>query len=466
MAVLACLSSARCPKAGRVIELLRLNEDWGQGLELWTLLQRRGLTGVPFTGESPPSALTPGFATRVSECLRELRSGKVSTLLVSGLPEAGHRRVIAALLERFGRDGDMVAWFDQYPQSAEKFLQSLLQKWGLDVEDSAEDELKALVELFIGHQSGKGQVAYVCLPADEVPGEAVEALVSWLVGLRYNGEFTVRLVLLGPPERTIPDFLRGSSPEAAAARGLAHHQAPGLEPAELEHYVHTRLKLVGVGKPADVIPVELCRLAGAYADGEIPVLNRLMLTVLERAAGEGDGALVVRQSHIETAAAALGLELESETLSADGGSMQDQLEQDQAVLVFSAGGAVTHQVELTRQRMVMGRDGDCDIPLDSRFISRFQCLFMGTPRGWYVLDLASTNGTFVNARRIREHLLRNGDVIAIGRHQVRFVQGGDDPEHDEASEYLSTEMLVSRNALRAVTLDDSGSLSRRGGAPL
>lgn len=420
---------------------------------------------MPFSGESPPSALTPAFAARVSECLRELRSGKSSTVLVSGLPEAGHRRVIAALLERFGRDGDMVAWFDHYPESADSFLQSLLHKWGLDVEDSAHDELKALVELFIGHQAGKGQVAYVCLPADDLPADEVQTLVRWLVGLRYNGGFTVRLVLLGLPDRAIPDFLGGGSPETAAARGLAHHQAPGLEPAELEHYVHTRLKMAGVDKPAELIPRQLCRLAGAYADGEIPSLNRLMLAVLERAAAEGEGAIVVRQSHIEKAAEALGLELESETLSADGQSTQDQIDDAQAVLVFSAGGAITHQVELTRERMVMGRDGDCDISLDSRFISRFQCLFMGTPRGWYVLDLASTNGTFVNALRIREHLLRNGDVIAIGRHQVRFVQGGDTPEEDEVPEYLSTEMLVSQNALRGASADDSGSLDRRGGVP-
>lgn len=434
-------------------------------MDLKTLLVRRGLTAVPFTGESPPSALTPAFATRVSECLRELRGGKVSTVLISGLPETGHRRVIAALLERFGRDGDMVAWFDHYPESADTFLQSLLHKWGLDVEDSAQDELKALVELFIGHQAGKGQLAYVCLPADELPCEEVEALVRWLVGLRYSGEFTVRLVLLGLPDRAIPEFLRGGSAETGAARGLAHHQAPGLEPAELEHYVHTRLKMVGVNKPAEFIPVELCRLAGAYADGEIPLLNRLMLEVLRRAAAEGDGALVVRQSHIENAAEALGLELLAETLSADGQSADDQPGNDQAVLVFSAGGAVTHQVELTRERMVMGRDDDCDIAVDSRFISRFQCLFMGTPRGWYVIDLASTNGTFVNARRIREHLLRDGDVIAIGRHQVRFVQAGAEQDHDEPPEYLSTEMLVSRNALRAAGVDDSGSLDRRGGAP-
>jgi adenylate cyclase len=53
-------------------------------------------------------------------------------------------------------------------------------------------------------------------------------------------------------------------------------------------------------------------------------------------------------------------------------------------------------------------------------VSRFQNLFMETPDGWLLIDLSSTNGCFVNGRRVREHRLRDGDLIVIGHHQVRF----------------------------------------------
>ena len=33
----------------------------------------------------------------------------------------------------------------------------------------------------------------------------------------------------------------------------------------------------------------------------------------------------------------------------------------------------------------------------------------------------STNGCFVNGRRVREHHLRDGDLIAVGHHQLRFL---------------------------------------------
>jgi pSer/pThr/pTyr-binding forkhead associated (FHA) protein len=38
-----------------------------------------------------------------------------------------------------------------------------------------------------------------------------------------------------------------------------------------------------------------------------------------------------------------------------------------------------------------------------------------------LIDLSSTNGCFVNGRRVREHRLRDGDLIVIGHHQVRFT---------------------------------------------
>jgi len=71
--------------------------------------------------------------------------------------------------------------------------------------------------------------------------------------------------------------------------------------------------------------------------------------------------------------------------------------------------------------MVLGRDESCDISLDSRYVSRFQNLFLETADGWMLIDLSSTNGCFVNGRRVREHRLRDGDLIAVGHHQMRFT---------------------------------------------
>ena len=36
------------------------------------------------------------------------------------------------------------------------------------------------------------------------------------------------------------------------------------------------------------------------------------------------------------------------------------------------------------------------------------------------MDLNSTNGTFVNAKRVSNHVLLDNDVISIGQHKIKF----------------------------------------------
>ncbi len=78
--------------------------------------------------------------------------------------------------------------------------------------------------------------------------------------------------------------------------------------------------------------------------------------------------------------------------------------------------------------MILGRDAGCDISLDSTYLSRYQNLFMQTSNGWMIIDLSSTNGCFVNGRRVREHRLRDGDFISVGHHQLKFAVLGAAPK--------------------------------------
>ncbi len=51
--------------------------------------------------------------------------------------------------------------------------------------------------------------------------------------------------------------------------------------------------------------------------------------------------------------------------------------------------------------MLVGREVECDIQLDSRKISRYHAKLITSPNGLYVEDLNSSNGTFVNQQQIR-----------------------------------------------------------------
>ena len=106
-----------------------------------------------------------------------------------------------------------------------------------------------------------------------------------------------------------------------------------------------------------------------------------------------------------------------------------------AQLLVTSRGQVVAEIKLNRPRMVLGRDQSCDISLDSSYVSRYQNLFMETTGGWMLIDLSSTNGCYVNGRRVSQHELQDGDIIAVGNHQISFVGPGG--ERDEPSSELA-----------------------------
>jgi pSer/pThr/pTyr-binding forkhead associated (FHA) protein len=64
----------------------------------------------------------------------------------------------------------------------------------------------------------------------------------------------------------------------------------------------------------------------------------------------------------------------------------------------------------------VGRATGADFVLDAPMVSRLHCRLTATPTGHLeVLDLESTNGTFVNDRRITSAVLAAGDRLRIGR---------------------------------------------------
>jgi len=72
------------------------------------------------------------------------------------------------------------------------------------------------------------------------------------------------------------------------------------------------------------------------------------------------------------------------------------------------------RVYLNKSSTVMGRDPDCDFFVDNVDVSWRHCLLDLQSRGMSVLDLNSTNGTFVNGILVRDAPLKPGDRLEIG----------------------------------------------------
>jgi hypothetical protein len=64
---------------------------------------------------------------------------------------------------------------------------------------------------------------------------------------------------------------------------------------------------------------------------------------------------------------------------------------------------------------VIGRAPECELRLDDTYASSQHARLFGKDAGWYVEDLGSTNGTFVNEQRLAAPaLIQAGDRIRVG----------------------------------------------------
>lgn len=101
-------------------------------------------------------------------------------------------------------------------------------------------------------------------------------------------------------------------------------------------------------------------------------------------------------------------------------------------LEFSFNSSKLGEFPLNKEVMTIGRKEDNDIRIENLAVSGHHAKLLTIFEDSFLEDLNSTNGTFVNGKSINKHPLRNGDVIVIGKHELRYINDsasmGDDGE--------------------------------------
>ena len=71
-------------------------------------------------------------------------------------------------------------------------------------------------------------------------------------------------------------------------------------------------------------------------------------------------------------------------------------------------------------RVRVGRGEDCDVRIDNLSVSRGHCEILRKDGFHVVVDLGSSNGTYVNGKRAKETQLDSGDVITLGEFSINY----------------------------------------------
>lgn len=83
-------------------------------------------------------------------------------------------------------------------------------------------------------------------------------------------------------------------------------------------------------------------------------------------------------------------------------------------------GAVLREYPLTKERTTIGRKPHNDIQLDDPTVSGQHAAVL-LLQNVYIEDLDSTNGVILNGKKITRRQLQHGDIIRIGRHELKFM---------------------------------------------
>jgi two-component system cell cycle response regulator len=95
------------------------------------------------------------------------------------------------------------------------------------------------------------------------------------------------------------------------------------------------------------------------------------------------------------------------------------------VLIHPVGPSLGRRYPVGDAPMTIGREPACEIEVDDGSVSRRHAKIAAGPDGaFFVEDLGSTNGTYVNDARVRTAALKDGDYLRVGPCLYRFLSGG------------------------------------------
>ena len=89
------------------------------------------------------------------------------------------------------------------------------------------------------------------------------------------------------------------------------------------------------------------------------------------------------------------------------------------ILMFNK--QVLKEYPIMKESVTIGRNKDNTINIDNLAVSGYHARIDKAGSDFILTDLQSTNGTFINDRKITSHKLSHGDNIIIGKHVLLFV---------------------------------------------
>jgi hypothetical protein len=244
-----------------------------------------------------------------------------------------------------------------------------------------------------------------------------------LSGIETTKEKALRIILAGQPE--LNDKLNSPDMVQLAQRVRLRFHLGALTESEATGYIDHRLEVAG-SQGRRIFAEETYATIFKFTGGVPRLINTLCDTALMASFGRDRDTVSV--ADLDAAIAELQwVEFAAGTNRMRPPSIEytpppvgDSHHTVARILLASEGKTVIEK-ELKPGRLVIGRTADNDLQIDSKFISRHHCQIVTQADSCLIEDLNSTNGIYVQSKRVRRYNLNDGDVVQVGQHEIMYI---------------------------------------------
>jgi general secretion pathway protein A len=344
-------------------------------------------------------------------------------VVITGEIGAGKTTLIETFLRELQSDV-VVAQINQTQLSPTAFLQTVLVQFGFSPFTMKKPEVLATLNQFLMEQHGSGRKVLLIVDEAQNLSHRVLEEIRMLSGVETAKEKALRIILAGQPE--LNDKLNSQELIQLTQRVRLRFHLTALSKTETAAYIDHRLEVAG-SQGRRIFAEDTYATIYKYTGGVPRLINTLCDTCLMAAFGKDHNA--VTMAELDAAIRELQwVEFGSNTNrmkipTLEHAAPPPSSESTHVVgrILLASEGKTLVERELKPGRLVIGRTADNDLQIDSKFISRHHCQLVTQPDSCLIEDLNSTNGIFVQSKRVRRHNLNDGDVVQVGQHEIMYI---------------------------------------------
>ena len=398
-----------------------------------------GLNEQPFpTHGKPLSTLSYASHEQALKVLDETCAAPNGLSLLQGPTLSGKSTVIRKFIDSLPEESSH-AVVDGNRLNTTGLLEAALRQFGYAFDHSSPNELLGMLRVFALQQAASQESPILIIEnAHGLNPSALRAICE-LATLKVRNTSALKMVLVS--DRPLRSIIDAPAMECISARLLHDFHLHPMTSEEVVHYVHEKLREAGSLMPEFVFPRSVCTELWRASGGWPGIIDRIALLALARSE-----TLPVPVEIIESPALPNGTWDDAQLAEAE---QQSTALPGPPTLYVSYEGETLRELTFDMSRLLIGRSEHNDIAISSKFVSRHHALLVRHGSSTFLMDLNSSNGTFVNSRRVSNHVLIHDDVITVGHHRIKF----DDPHATkrgslDGSEFVDTAVMKTLEDMR------------------